>query len=76
MWLICMSACWAPISYAIWPPDMPEREELLERDKEGIARPREEAKRIVWGKWIWFHEGLYSFLTLYTIVVFVGSWFY
>lgn len=71
-----MSACWAPISYAIWPPDMPDREELLERDGDGIARPREEAKSIVWGRWIWFHEGLYSFLTVYIVVVFVGSWLY
>ena len=32
LWLLSITACCEPIRYAIWPPDMPDREELLERD--------------------------------------------
>lgn len=76
MWIIAILACWAPISYAISPPDMPEREELLEKDREGVARPKESAKGIVWGKLIWIYEVIYSLITAYVVVIFVGSWFY
>ncbi|PQE07448.1 glycosyltransferase family 2 protein [Rutstroemia sp. NJR-2017a BBW] len=46
LWMMCLTACFEPIRYAIWPPNMPEREELLDRDpKTGIARPKEEWKK-------------------------------
>lgn len=76
-WLLAMNAAWAPIHYAIWPPTMPGREHLLDRDQAtGIAHPTKEAKRIVWGKTYAFHEIEYSLCTLYTIVIFVGTFFF
>ena len=42
-WLQQVLACWTPIQYAIWPPDMPEWEELVERDPAtGVAVPKRE----------------------------------
>src|ERR1700712_756815 len=44
LWVVAFNACWAPIQYAIWPPTMPDREELLERDPvTGVAHPTLEA---------------------------------
>lgn len=77
LWLIALSACWAPVHYAIWPPNMPEREALLVRDKNtGIAYPTEGAKKLRWEKRNVLHELQYFVLTAYTTVLFVGSFFY
>jgi hypothetical protein len=74
LWLSCALSCWVPISYSIWPPDCPPREELLERDpKTGIAYPKEETKYTHSGWSTWVHELHYSLVTLYTIGVFVVS---
>jgi hypothetical protein len=76
LWLIALNASWAPIQYAIWPPDMPEREELLYRDKvTGVAYPTESAKKVQWSKSRILHEMQYTLLTLYALVVFTGSFF-
>ena len=65
-----------PIKYAVSPPAMPDREDLLRRDKEtGIAHPTEEAKRARWGKIDYLHEGFYVVVTVYTAVLFFGSLF-
>ena len=77
LWLIAVNACWAPIHYAIWPPTVPDREDLLDRDPTtGIAHPTKEAKSIVWDKTNAFHEIQYSMLTVYIIVLFIGTFFY
>lgn len=76
VWLIASAACTIPLSYAMCPPSMPDREDLLYRDEvTGIAHPTEEAKQAKWGKTNLFHEGFYLTLTLYTTVIFFGSWF-
>jgi len=76
MWLLALTGFLTPIRYAIWPPDMPAREELLDRDpKTGIARPKEEWKRKRYRRWSVWHELQYSGITIYTAVVFVGSFF-
>lgn len=76
IWLVASAACTIPIKYAIFPPSMPDRDDLLQREKDtGIAHPSEGAKRSRWGKSNLFHEGFYAFLTLYTTVLFFGSWF-
>lgn len=47
-WLLAVNAACVPIHYAIWPPTMPDRETLLNRDPAtGIAHPTEAAKHIV-----------------------------
>lgn len=77
LWLIALNAFWAPIHYAIWPPNMPDREDLLQRDPQtGIAYPKENSKKLEWEKSNVLHEMQYFLLTAYTIVLFVGSFFY
>jgi hypothetical protein len=77
LWLIALNACWAPVHYAIWPPNMPDREELLDRDPNtGIAYPKESSKKLQWEKNNVLHEIQYFILTAYTTVLFVGTFFY
>ncbi|KAJ9141746.1 Glycosyl transferase, family 2 [Pleurostoma richardsiae] len=68
---IC-SSMWTPISYAIDPPDMPDREELLVRDpKTGVAHPNAASKRIAFGGQAAWFEFEYTATTLYTVLIFV-----
>ncbi|GMF70135.1 unnamed protein product [Aspergillus oryzae var. brunneus] len=73
---IC-SSMWTPIAYAINPPIMPDREDLLVRDqKTGVAHPTEESKRIAFGgQAVWF-EFEYSAATIATVLVFAYSFFF
>lgn len=76
-WLLAVNAACVPIHYAIWPPTMPDRETLLNRDPAtGIAHPTEAAKHIVWNKTYAFHEIEYSLLTVRTGLIFVGTFFF
>jgi hypothetical protein len=76
LWLLCFTACCTPVRYAIWPPTMPEREELLDRDpKMGIARPKEHWKKQRYAKTTFWHETQYSGVTIFTGVVFLGAFF-
>lgn len=76
LWLLCFTACCVPLRYAIWPPTMPDREELLDRDpKTGIARPKERWKKQRYGKKTFWHETQYSLVTIFTAVIFFGSFF-
>lgn len=77
LWFIVLTACWMPVKYAIWPPNMPDREELLDRNPvTGLAYPKESAKMLKWDKRNVVHELQYSVLTVYTTVLFVGTWFF
>ncbi|EFX01819.1 glycosyl transferase, family 2 [Grosmannia clavigera kw1407] len=70
---IC-SAMWTPIAYAIDPPSMPEREELLDRDpKTGVAHPTKAPKKIAFGGQSAWYELEYTFTTAYTVLIFVMS---
>jgi hypothetical protein len=76
LWLSCILSCWTPIGYAIFPPDCPDREDLLDRDsKTGVAYPKETSKRIETGWGAWAHEIHYSSITMYTLVIFVWSFY-
>lgn len=73
---ICTSL-WTPVSYAIDPPSMPEREELLQRDpKTGVAHPTPSSKKIAFGGQAAWFEAEYTVATAFTIFVFVYSFFY
>lgn len=77
LWSNCLFACWRPIKYAIWPPTMKDREELLDRDPDTlIARPKAEAKKVQWSKTSALSEVRYTLLTALSLVTFVGSWIY
>ena len=76
LWLICVVSCWQPINYALFPPNVPHREDLLERDpKTGVAHPTESAKSQKNGWAATFLEVQYSLITLYTTAIFVMSFF-
>jgi len=76
LWMVCITGCLTPIRYAIWPPTMPPREELLDRDpKTGLARPKEIWKKTRYSKLAFWHEFQYSFATTFTAMVFVGAFF-
>lgn len=76
-WVIVCSAFWVPITYACDPPNMPDREALLDRDpKTGIAHPKKEARKLKnSSQTVWF-EFEYSLTSLYTAVCFVATFFY
>ncbi|KAF6227974.1 hypothetical protein HO133_007702 [Letharia lupina] len=77
VWLVASASCMIPIKYAVSPPSMPDREDLLRRDKDtGIAHPTDGAKRSRWGKTNYLHEGFYAVVTIYTTILFFGTWFY
>jgi hypothetical protein len=75
--LFLCSSFWTPIAYAINPPTVPEREELLNRDpKTGIAHPREVAKKIAFGSQAMWFELEYTLTTLYSALIFAASFFF
>lgn len=70
---LCTSL-WTPIGYAIFPPNVPDREQLLERDPTtGVAHPTEKSKKTAFGGQAAFFEMEYTITTIYTCVVFVAS---
>lgn len=75
--LFICSSLWTPVSYAIDPPAMPDREDLLKRDpKTGVAHPTRESKKIAFGgQAIWF-ELEYTVATAFTALVFVYSFIF
>jgi len=76
-WLLVVSSFWIPFTYAVDPPSMPDREDLLNRDsKTGIAHPTATAKKINWSYQSYVYEFEYTFTTLFTGLVFVAAFFY
>lgn len=76
LWLLSITACLEPLRYAIWPPTMPDREELLDRDPvTQIARPKEYWKKTRYSPFTFWHEMQYSGVTIFTAVIFVGAFF-
>jgi len=74
IWLTCMVSCWVPISYAVTPPDMPDREALMDRDpKTGVAYPTKWAKATKTSWITWSHEVQYSIVSVSITGVFIAS---
>ncbi|KAJ4328874.1 hypothetical protein N0V84_000662 [Fusarium piperis] len=75
--LFICSSLWTPISYAIDPPAMPDREDLLNRDpKTQIAHPTKVSKKIAFGGQAAWFELEYTITTAYTCLVFVASFIF
>lgn len=73
---IC-SSLWTPIAYAIDPPLMPDREQLLNRDPNTkVAHPTRQSKKIAFGGQAAWFEFEYTFSTIYTTFIFVASFFF
>ncbi|PHH67501.1 hypothetical protein CDD82_1418 [Ophiocordyceps australis] len=68
------SSLWIPVAYAIDPPMMPEREQLLDRDpKTLVAHPTAKSKKIAFGgQAAWLNLELIV-STGFTILIFVAS---
>ncbi|KAF8847932.1 hypothetical protein BDZ45DRAFT_778103 [Acephala macrosclerotiorum] len=76
LWMIALTACCEPIRYTIWPPTMPDREELLDRDPDTqIARPKPHWIKQRYSKRTFWHELQYSGVTAFTAVIFAGAFF-
>jgi len=73
-WILVCSAFWVPITYAIDPPTVPPREELLVRDRKTlVAHPKEEAKKVNFGTRRTVYELEYMAMTLFTCFIFVSA---
>lgn len=73
---IC-SSLWTPVAYAIDPPTVPDREELLERNPlTGVAHPTEKSKKIAYGGEDAYWELEYTLTTAFTCLIFVCSFIY
>jgi hypothetical protein len=76
-WILVVSAFWVPITYAIDPPSVPPRDELLDRDpKTGVAHPKEHAKIIHWGRQHIKFELEYTIMCVFTAFVFAAAFFW
>ncbi|ETI20843.1 hypothetical protein G647_07186 [Cladophialophora carrionii CBS 160.54] len=74
LWVLSAIAFTVPVRYAIWPPTVPDREELLDRDPDTfIAHPKRESKQTKWSKLTLFHEAVYVAVTVYTTLAFVAT---
>lgn len=74
LWLPMINAALIPLRYAIWPPSIPDREELLQRDpKTSIAHPKPEWKNQRWSVTSHFQEVMYTLAAMYTVTLFVGT---
>jgi len=74
--LFICSSLWTPVSYAIDPPTMPDREELLDRDsKTGVAHPTTQSKKIGFGGQAAWFELQHTAATIYTVLIFAYSFF-
>lgn len=77
-WIFLANSMWTPVAYAINPPTVPDREELLNRDPDsGIAHPREVSKKTAFGAQAFIFEAEYTITTLYTTLCFAATfWFF
>jgi hypothetical protein len=73
-WILVVSAFWVPVSYAINPPSVPPRDELLKRDpKTLVAHPKESAKKVAFGRIRTMFELEYTAMTIFTLFIFVSA---
>ena len=52
--LTCIWKVLVPVRYMIWPPTVPDRNELVEDDGMGVKRPRNDWEKDVVGNGIWW----------------------
>lgn len=69
-WLFSFFACLKPIHYAIFPPTVPDREELLVRDPHtGAASPVQSSRRVRWVPELLGFQNLHIVAFLYSLAV-------
>lgn len=73
-WLQFVVSAATPIVYAFWPPVVPEREALLERDeKTGVAYPKAESRGVRRSGAGWWRYVRGAVVMGWTLAVFVGN---
>ena len=50
----CIWKVLVPVRYMIWPPTVPERDELVEEDEMGVKKPRKDWEKDAVGNGIWW----------------------
>jgi hypothetical protein len=74
MWLQAIFSNMVPLTYILFPPDVPDRNSLLgSREKEGARYPLEEFKKGRSSLWTIDYPLLYTFLVAYSVVMFLWS---
>ena len=74
LWILSAAAFSVPLRYAIWPPTVPDRDDLLQRDPNTfVAHPKPESKVPQWSKLTLFHEGIYTLITIYVTLAFAAT---
>lgn len=74
IWLVSLTAGALPLQYCLFPPKMPDREEMLDRDPvTGVARPKEHWKKQRFTKRSLWHEIMYVIITGHTTLLFILS---
>ena len=74
IWLLSVAAFTAPLRYALWPPTVPNRESLLERDPQTfVAHPMPEFRKRRWSWQTWLHDALYTSITVYSTLAFAAT---
>jgi hypothetical protein len=75
VWLQAIFANVVPLTYILFPPDVPDRNSLLgDREKEGARYPLEKLKKPRSSPWTIDYPLLYTFLVGYSVVVFLWSY--
>jgi hypothetical protein len=71
LWFVFIFVCAGPIYYAGFPPSMPAREEMLDRDPPtGVAYPKPSTRKL---NWSWNTVGYEYYFTI-TVLYTVGMW--
>lgn len=74
LWILSAVAFSVPLRYAIWPPTVPDRDDLLDRDGDTfVAHPKAQSKEPQWSNLTLFHEGIYSLITIYVLLAFLAT---
>lgn len=76
-WLLWVTSFLVPLMYAIWPPTVPDREELLVRDpKTLVARPKTREVKQTWNAITAAREVEFGIICIYVTILFIGSFLY
>ncbi|KAH7024381.1 nucleotide-diphospho-sugar transferase [Microdochium trichocladiopsis] len=76
-WLFLVTAYLMPVGYMLFPPTVPDRDEMMDFDpKTGVGQPKCKEIKQVWGVLPLIREILWGLTIIYCIVLFVGTFLY
>lgn len=76
-WLFSFFACLTPIFYAVFPPTVPDRDELLVKDPlTGARYPKKSARGVTWVPELLGFEKVHIIVLVYSLCVLyqVSQW--